>query len=178
VVMQVERKAAVKKRLIELAQEHRLREDDVIAEARNPASVLHGEFEWDLSKAAYRHWVERARDLIQLVKYEVVVNNAVMVVPYYVRDPDREPSEQGYITMAKVMSERDLSRRELKIECQRALSVLHRAETFVVVLDEYNTELREALAAVTRIVTRIERAEQREAKKKEDKKKPKQPKKS
>ena len=45
----------------------------VVNHARKPNSPLHGYFDWDLESAAKKHWIERARHLINHI--EIVVSN-------------------------------------------------------------------------------------------------------
>lgn len=44
-----------------------IRPSDIVREAAALASPLHGEFEWDDSKAAYGYRLTRARQLISVV---------------------------------------------------------------------------------------------------------------
>jgi hypothetical protein len=156
---QPEHREAVVARIKELANGRgRLSADVVIADARNPESVLHAEFEWDLEKAAHESWVERARALIKLVKFEVVIHSETVAVPYYVRDPDADAGEQGYVAVPIILSEPQRAIRALKAEIQRALDSLHRAEAYTAVLDEYNVELGVALRAVERVLRTMEAA--------------------
>jgi hypothetical protein len=46
----------------------------VVDEAKSPRSKLHRYFEWDVRKAAEKHWLEQARHLIRSVKIQVTVS--------------------------------------------------------------------------------------------------------
>jgi len=55
----------------------------VVDEARNPRSKLHRYFEWDIHKAAQKHWLEQARHLIRSVK--ILVKTSAYEQPTEVR---------------------------------------------------------------------------------------------
>ena len=49
----------------------------VVDAARDPASPLHDEFEWDVAKAAERDWIRTACELIRSVKFIVVSTHVI-----------------------------------------------------------------------------------------------------
>jgi len=49
-----------------------IRKDAVVDAARSPRSRLHNYFEWDLRKAAEKHWLDTAGRLIRAIKIEVI----------------------------------------------------------------------------------------------------------
>ena len=44
---------------------------DIVKEAKSPKSPLHDYFTWDVQKAAHKHWLNEARDLVQTVRVYV-----------------------------------------------------------------------------------------------------------
>lgn len=118
---------AIKQRMAELAESHggTLTPEVVVEDARDPSSPLHGEFEWNTARAAYAHWIDRARVLIRTVRYTVRTEERQYRVPQYVRDPRAASKAQGYIAVPR--EEKDYAREFLVEELDRALSALHRA---------------------------------------------------
>lgn len=58
-----------------LEKDGRLDPADVVEAARDPASPLHGYFEWDDTEAARQHRLGQARQLIRRIKIETVVHS-------------------------------------------------------------------------------------------------------
>lgn len=150
--MNVDKREAIKLRLSEIEAAHggRLTPDAVIDDARDPDSPLHDQFEWDIDKAARRHWIERARDLITSVRVVQRVEKQMVSTVFYVRDPSAASDEQGYVSLQTLRSESDLAREAIHAEFLRARAVLHRARTLAAVLDLAGevTELAERVDAV------------------------------
>lgn len=130
----VKNRKAIAGRLKKLADESggRLTPEAVVNDAKSPRSPLHRCFDWDDSEAARKWRLEQARSLIRTVKveYEVtegVVKKVKVQVHEYVRDPQAEPEEQGYVAVAKVLTDDDLKRDVLAQELGRAVALLNRA---------------------------------------------------
>lgn len=89
----------------ELASIHsangKLTADIVVDEAKNPRSALHGEFEWDDSKAAHEHRLQHARSLIRSI---TVVYEEAEPVRHYVR----VSQDVGYQPIEAVVKSVDL----------------------------------------------------------------------
>lgn len=99
-------------------REGNIRPEDVVEAARNPRHPLHGEFEWDLGKAAYTAWIARARTLIASVRVVVVTSPPVKAFDLplpraFVRDPDKARKETGYIATSSLAEDRERSIRVL-----------------------------------------------------------------
>lgn len=76
---------------------------DVLAAARDPASPLHGCFEWDDSAAAAAWRLEQSRQLIRRIRFEVIVEHEERIaIVRYVSDPDVKMPM--YIAIPKVRS--------------------------------------------------------------------------
>lgn len=134
-------------RLKDLEHDERLTPDEVIADAKDPTSPLHDEFEWDVNEAALEHWRATARQLIRSVRYTVEIASTQIDVSRYVHDPDRG-HEQGYVSVSRVLTEKDLAARCLAEELSRAESAATRALSYAAVF--------QLEKAVTQLIHRIE----------------------
>lgn len=122
-------KQSVNEYLIELHQQHgTLTPEQVVADAKNPASPLHDLFEWDPAKAAQSHWHDVARALIRNVRVVVVNEGRSLRAPYFVRDPALSSKVQGYTTVTMLRDNADLARDAVADECSRAAAAFRRAQ--------------------------------------------------
>jgi hypothetical protein len=65
---------------------------ELIEEARDPMHPCHGDFTWDVEKAAEKCWRDEARALIRQCKFEVMVEDVgERVVEYVSNDEYDEP---------------------------------------------------------------------------------------
>ena len=117
---------------LEAANDGVLTPEAVVADARDPKSPLHGEFEWDVKKAAYSHWIERARVLIRRVRYYIREERQTIHVPLYVRDPNQESEDQGYVSARTIVKERTQSRIFLIQELERIVGLMTRTRLYAV----------------------------------------------
>lgn len=133
-----EEKSAVRERLERIAARNagRLTPDDVVADAKRKDSPLHRYFEWDVRKAAARHWIDQARELIVSVHYVYRTETTQVRAVAYVRDPRCGPNEQGYVAVETVRSDADLARDVLIEEFGRVASMLRRARELATALNE------------------------------------------
>lgn len=114
-------------RLQSLEHDGRLRPDDVVADAADPGSPLHGYFEWDDAAAAERHRLHQARGLIQAVRVVWTTETLVLTSTLYVRDPDADRNEQGYIAVPRLADDRELALRMVYREVERIEAAIDRA---------------------------------------------------
>lgn len=131
----------------------RLTPDDVVENARNEESPLHGLFDWNEAHAAMEYWRWRAREIIRAVRVQVVTDTQVVRTIGYVRDPSLEPSEQGYISTAVLRDDVALSREAVEYELTRAHAALKRAR-----------EVAQALGLereIDRLMTRVDRVKRK-----------------
>lgn len=107
-------------------EEGRLTPDQVVDDARDKKSPLHGLFEWDRGKAAMAHWIHQAREIIGAVR--VVETNTTITVraPFYVRDPDAAGG-QGYRSVVSLRTEPERARQSLIYTLEVASGHLRRA---------------------------------------------------
>lgn len=98
---------------------------DVLLEtARSEDSSLHNKFTWDDSEAAEKWRLEEARYLIKSFRLVVTIEEREIKVPMYVRDPSKDDSEQGYISILRIKER--TSAEVLKAELDCVLALLNR----------------------------------------------------
>src|SRR5690349_9243368 len=101
---------AARDRLAELEEEHgKLTANIVVADAEKRDSPLHSYFEWDTRKAAQRYRLMQARALIRSVRINIRTEKTVVSTVAYMRDPSAGPREQGYLSVAKIRTDRDVA---------------------------------------------------------------------
>lgn len=143
-------------RIKELEDKHgRLTPEIVVADAKNTDSPLHGEFEWDVKKAAHEHWLDRARALIRSVKVVITTESRVVRSVAYVRDPSAPASDQGYVSVVKLRDDRQMAHEALVAEFGRAASALRRAHDLAAALNLEN-EVADLRERVERLQSDIE----------------------
>lgn len=147
---------AVRKRLEEIAARSggRLTPQAVVMDATDPKSPLHTHFEWDVDKAAQRHWLDQARTLIRSVEVVVRTDRIVIRAPYFVRDPNAAAGEQGYLAITRVRKESDLAREVVVNEFSRAADSLRRAHAVARAL-EIEDDVKEILDGVVELQQRM-----------------------
>ena len=99
--------------------------DSVVEDAKDKRSPLHALFEWDRSKAARAHWLDRAREIIGAVRVVVTTQDVSIKTPCYVRDP--EASGQGYRSVAALRGDPAQARASLVFTLEVAAGHLRRA---------------------------------------------------
>ena len=80
------------------------------------------------------HWRNTARQLIRSVQVVVVVGTESIVVPRYVRDPDKASSEQGYVEPVEIKNDHDKAMAALMYEVERAQAQMRRAKLVALAL--------------------------------------------
>lgn len=155
------RQAALLERMETIREAHggRLTADDVWHDGRDdPASPLHREFTWDVDKAAEAHWRVRARQLIEECYVQVRFKTTTYRVPAYVRDQTATAREQGYVRVADVKTDRELSLEALEYEVRRARAALERAHAVAIGLDLPPATVEEMLGEIERLMHDFGRA--------------------
>lgn len=112
----------------------RLTPDLVLADAQDSGSVLHDLFEWDNSTAAHQYRLSQARSIITSVRVVITTENRQISTVYYVRDPEAGPDEQGYVSLDRLKTDKDLAQESIVLEFSRASSYLKRAKTHAAAL--------------------------------------------
>jgi hypothetical protein len=124
----VKKQEVIEQRLRDLYDQHdKLTADIVLADASSPDSPLHPEFEWDDEKAGKEYRLDQARQLIRSVIYVYRNEHLTLEAPAYIRDPDAEARTQGYLSVAKVSTDSEISRRALVNELRVVAAALDRA---------------------------------------------------
>jgi len=126
-------KMELKKRAIAACKNSKgkLTPDAVIEAAKDPTSVLHGEFEWDVNKAAYQSWTDTARRLIREVQLVVEYQDVRVVAPFYITDHGSK--ESSYVETTKVAKKHAFAKQALGDELARIKGAVHRAMSMAVV---------------------------------------------
>ncbi len=130
----IDRETVIRERLQKIAARNDgvLTPDAVVRDARNPKSPLHDEFEWDVQAAAEAHWIEQARALIRRVRIVVSEDQRDVRVPEYVRDPDQDGGDQGYVHVREATSDADRARRMLCQEAAMAMGLMRRVRALAI----------------------------------------------
>lgn len=123
------KREAIEARINQLAKMAggRITPEIVFSDATSPDSPLHDCFEWDDGKAAYQHRLEQARALIRSVKIMVTTDVTVIRSVAYVRDPDQDGDDQGYIAVATLRRSKPKSLAAIQYEAERAYAAMQRA---------------------------------------------------
>ena len=134
--MSAQSRELIRQRLHALHQQGKgiLTPQAVVEDAKAKDSPLHGEFTWSLKKAAYERWLDQARTLIRTVYLEVTEDQVNLRVPEYIRNPDAEAKEPGYVRLVSLRSDVDASRAAVISEFIRAGAALRRAKDIAKVL--------------------------------------------
>lgn len=112
------------------AQRHggRFTAEMIVEEAKNnPHSPFFQYFEWDQEKAAWAHWVDRARELIRSVRVEVTIEDREYRIVEYVRDPEVKRGKQGYVSVKTLYKEPENAEAAIMNEFAMAEAYLDRA---------------------------------------------------
>ena len=124
-----------------------------------PASAedhpLHGEFVWNDRAAAHKHRIDAARRIIASVRVIVTTTTKKVSCVGYVRDPVAAP-RQGYVSVARLRTEREAAREALVAEIARVQSTLERAKELAAGL-EVDADFQESLAGAMDFSARMRR---------------------
>jgi len=99
----------------------------VLKKARAKTHELHDQFDWADNVAGPKWRLEQARRLIRSVVVEVKEGNRTIAAPVWVRNPDRSPVEQGYVSLTTLRLSADRSHAALVAEFAAAGNHLRRA---------------------------------------------------
>lgn len=135
---------------IRLAHRGRLKPEDVLKSATPKSSPIHAYFNWDDTKAAHKHRLEQARELIR-VSVRVLPNSEggeTKVSRYYSLRADRA-EKTGYREIGEIMSNAKLRATMLKesLEDLRAWETRHRRLEELEPIRQAAKTVREKVAA-------------------------------
>lgn len=118
---------AISNRLAEIAKANGgiLTPESVVEDAKSKQSPLHGQFEWNVKKAAHQYWLDQARNLIRTVR--VAVTEEWISAPAWVRDPNAENDQQGYVSIVRLRDDKEAAREVIVQEFGRAAGAIRRA---------------------------------------------------
>jgi hypothetical protein len=134
----------------------RITPEALVQAASNKKSALHDFFEWDDATAAHQYRLEQARRMIRSCRIVEIVHKEKLEVPYLIRDPQADSSEQGYIETGRVATEEDLARDSILSEITKARGNLVRVSSLSKYFDLGNEidDLIDRLDAIHRRVQR------------------------
>lgn len=149
----------VEEALLKIADElGRLTPQQVVEAATPDDHPLHDQFEWRDGVAAHQFRLDQARTLIRTVEVRIRIEKRIVRTVAYIRDPDSDPDQQGYVSVTKLRQNPDAARVAVVNEFVRAAAALRRARDLAVVLGTHGEEIDELLNRVTRLQDRIDDA--------------------
>lgn len=116
------------------ANDGRLTPEDVVEAAQGVDSPLHKFFTWDDAEAAHLRRLDEARGLIRTVKITIRTDTRIVKSVGYVRDPRRDASDSGYVSVLRIRDDEDAARDIVIAEFARAAAALKRARKIAHVL--------------------------------------------
>jgi hypothetical protein len=147
-------KALIAKRMEKLTALNggRLTPTKVLLDAKNKTSPMHQQFEWTDSKAAQLHRLWQARNLIKTVKLEIRTEHRIITTVRYVRDPEADAKEQGYVDVVTLRDNKTLAYEALTDELKRASVLMDRALdlSYALNLDSAASEIIERIDLMKR----------------------------
>lgn len=154
----------VRERINALAEMHggHITPDIVLADARDASSPLHSLYNWDTSQAAHEHWLDTSRRIIRSVRVVIREERSVIRAIAFVRDPSVQSNKQGYVSVAKLRTDEDLSREALIYEFTRAAAALRRARELAAALS-LREDMEVMLEQIDMWRLQAERGEQHES---------------
>ena len=114
--------------LKEIAVGGEISPQQLVEDAADENSPFHEDFEWDDEKAGHEFRLHQARKTIRSFRSEVVTNTRRIAVPLYVRDPDKPPKDQGYVSLAVVKTDTQKKQEVMKEELGRLAAALVRVQ--------------------------------------------------
>lgn len=145
----------IRDRLIEISAANGgvLTPEAVVRDAKDPDSPLHGQFDWNVETAAAKYWLIQARNIIRTVHVSVVEER--LTAPAWVRDPNAEPDQQGYVSLVRLRSDKDSARSVVVQEFSRAAAAIRRAREVAAFLslEEVADELIDRIESVKETVS-------------------------
>jgi len=125
---------------------------NVLFDAKNKTSPMHGQFEWTDSKAAKLHRLSQARNLIKTVKLEIRTEHRIITTVRYVRDPAADAKQQGYVDVVTLRDDKVLAYEALTDELKRASVLMDRALdlSYALNLDNAASEIIERIDLMKR----------------------------
>lgn len=142
----------VKQRLRTIAARNNgtLTPKQVVDDAREPGSPLHELFEWDAAKGHEIYLLNQARAVIRSVKVTVLRSETTFKAPLYVRNPELNRREAGYVSITRLRTDAELAREQVVAEFAAATAALKRARAIAAAL-EVSEEIDALIGEVRRV---------------------------
>ena len=134
---------------IRTANDGQLLPEAIVDFARNRDTALHGEFEWNNTKAAHQFRLEQARRVIRLNINVLPTESGDVTVPMYVSLKSDRYSGGGYRTLEDVMSDADMRTQLLEQGLEEFQRVRRKYQTM--------QELAPVFTAIDRVARRTNR---------------------
>jgi len=99
----------------------------LVREASEPSHPWHYRFDWDDASAAHAHRLDQARVFIRQVRFNVVTETQVFRSVSYVRNPNLDSWEQGYVKIVELKTDRERATSALLAEFDRVAALLKRS---------------------------------------------------
>lgn len=128
---------------------------EIVEHARNPDSLLHDQFDWDDPSAAHKNRLDVARGLIRSCKIEFRDSTTtVRTCAAFVRDPELDHKQQGYISTRKLKDNEDLAREALVAKFTQIATELRNARDLSIALGIGSEieELERKIVGITDII--------------------------
>lgn len=93
-----------------LMNEGRGQPEDIVEEARSESSPLHEHFEWDDAKAAHRHRISQARQLLQVIEIRVRTTGDAERDHVRVAHNIRLHGERTYVSIDEIQASEEYQR--------------------------------------------------------------------
>ena len=120
--------------------------------ARDPAHPLHDEFDWDVRRAAEKHWELTARELIREIRFQAVYEQRKVLCPVYVADPR---SLGDYVATARIKHREELTAAVMKRELVAIEATINRAMALAMTFDMVD-ELKRMLQDIVMLKMRLD----------------------
>jgi hypothetical protein len=129
--------------------------DHLVEAARDPASPIHDQFEWNDRRAGELYRRDQAQQIIRMVKVEIEIEDRTLVIPYYVSDPDRPVGSHRYVEIDRAARNHETARSVMLDEMRRISAAINRARGVAAALG-LDALLDELFRQVAGVVTKID----------------------
>lgn len=124
---------------------------EIVEHAKKKNSPLHDQFDWNDKSAAYKNRLDTARELIRVCRIEFHDSTTtISSCAAFVRDPELDSKQQGYVSIEKLKSNKDLAREALVAKFSRIATELRNAHELSTALG-INDEVEEIEKRITGI---------------------------
>ncbi len=99
--------------------------DIVVEAAKKPSSPLHGEFEWNRTKAAHNYWLRQARTIMADITIECSESKTIRALTHIIFDDGK-----GYVGTEDALSDPDMRKQVIQRLQDEAEDWSERAELY------------------------------------------------